>query len=468
MADITLDFLALVPSTSDSSQSLALPRASTTPSSHATLRRRRSADSDDSETTTVNDTTDQPVHRRIARPTRAAWEASVRQQLCVIVEGKDPFMAEAYRILSHIHALRQFLAATRGAYLNIGVKRLPAGWSSAGPGSDITLSLHRLTEAMATPTRSSAPTTPEAAQRPSYGSHEADARPALKPQDIDYLLQRVKTHAMTEAQRDEIDQQAKFIIRQCMERIKRLEAIVKSPPPLVAPQKSTLLGFFTFSSSSQYTALKNETLAAHRGAVVWLLNKQLMDVSVYQREQQETRLNRELSKQQSAFGGDENDRTSKFSQSQSPRNRSVRHPPTSHPKADAIDDYWNTTVQDNTKSLDANATTDGDGLTSNQMELQEENRALLREFEDTLTQVRDAEKALLEISTLQSTLSTHLAVQTQETERLYSEAIATTERVQEGNDQLIQARQRNADTRKWILIFLIMASLILLFLDWFD
>lgn len=79
-----------------------------------------------------------------------------------------------------------------------------------------------------------------------------------------------------------------------------------------------------------------------------------------------------------------------------------------------------------------------------------------------------AEKALLEISNLQTVLSNHLAVQTQQTDRLYAEAIATTDRVQEGNLMLHQARQRASDTRKWILIFLIIASFILLFLDWYD
>jgi syntaxin 18 len=46
--------------------------------------------------------------------------------------------------------------------------------------------------------------------------------------------------------------------------------------------------------------------------------------------------------------------------------------------------------------------------------------------------------------------------------------VATTDRVREGNLQLAEAGQRSADTRKWVLLFLIMASLVLLFLDWYD
>jgi syntaxin 18 len=108
-------------------------------------------------------------------------------------------------------------------------------------------------------------------------------------------------------------------------------------------------------------------------------------------------------------------------------------------------------------------------LTAEQkMMLDMENETMMKELATTLEQVNQAEKALLEISNLQSVLSTHLAVQTQQTDRLYAEAIATTGRVQEGNLMLHQARPRASDTRKWILIFLIIASFILLFLDWYD
>jgi len=108
-------------------------------------------------------------------------------------------------------------------------------------------------------------------------------------------------------------------------------------------------------------------------------------------------------------------------------------------------------------------------LTAEQkMMLEMENETMMKELATALEQVNQAEKALLEISNLQSVLSNHLAVQTQQTDRLYAEAIATTDRVQEGNLMLHQARQSASNMRKWVLFFLIMASFILLFLDWYD
>lgn len=100
--------------------------------------------------------------------------------------------------------------------------------------------------------------------------------------------------------------------------------------------------------------------------------------------------------------------------------------------------------------------------------LEAENEKMYKELETNLDQVRQTEQSLLEISTLHSTLSRHLAVQASETERLHQEAMASTERVVQGNDYLVQARRRNADARKWVLFFLIMASGVLLFLDWYD
>jgi syntaxin 18 len=120
--------------------------------------------------------------------------------------------------------------------------------------------------------------------------------------------------------------------------------------------------------------------------------------------------------------------------------------------------------------LDAGATADGDdGLTSEQrLALEAENDSMTREFESTLDQVRQAERSLTEIAQVQAQLATHLAQQMQETEMLYAEAGAATDRVKDGNFQLAEARKHMADTRKWILIFLLIASLILLFLDWYD
>jgi syntaxin 18 len=78
---------------------------------------------------------------------------------------------------------------------------------------------------------------------------------------------------------------------------------------------------------------------------------------------------------------------------------------------------------------------------------------------------RGTEKALLEISALQNELMAHLTTQELLTDRLYDDALATTDSVEKGNKQLIRAKQRHKSTTKFVLFFLLVMTLLLLFLD---
>ncbi|KAJ3528282.1 hypothetical protein NM688_g8020 [Phlebia brevispora] len=107
-------------------------------------------------------------------------------------------------------------------------------------------------------------------------------------------------------------------------------------------------------------------------------------------------------------------------------------------------------------------------LTASQiMQFETENATLLQNVQDTLASVQQAESRLLEISALQAELVAHLTKQTEQTEQLYEDAIATAATVEKGNVQLKEARRRARDSRKWILLFLIGASLSLLFLHYY-
>jgi syntaxin 18 len=110
--------------------------------------------------------------------------------------------------------------------------------------------------------------------------------------------------------------------------------------------------------------------------------------------------------------------------------------------------------------------------------LEQENHSMLEGFEKKLDQIkyhlsldifahacRGAEKALLEISSLQSELITQLSLQASVTDRLYDDALVTTESVEKGNKQLVQAKKRQKSTIKFVFIFLMTMTLLLLFLD---
>ena len=72
---------------------------------------------------------------------------------------------------------------------------------------------------------------------------------------------------------------------------------------------------------------------------------------------------------------------------------------------------------------------------------------------------------MLEISALQNELVSQITSQAALTDRLYDDALATTDSVEKGNKQLIRARKRHKSTTKFVMVFLLIMTLLLLFLD---
>jgi syntaxin 18 len=107
-------------------------------------------------------------------------------------------------------------------------------------------------------------------------------------------------------------------------------------------------------------------------------------------------------------------------------------------------------------------------LTSSQiLQFEAENAALLQNVQDTLESVQQAESRLADISALQMELVTHLTRQAELTDQLYDDAIATTLTVEKSKAELKKAQQRGKDGRLFLLVFLIGASFSLLFLHYY-
>ncbi len=99
--------------------------------------------------------------------------------------------------------------------------------------------------------------------------------------------------------------------------------------------------------------------------------------------------------------------------------------------------------------------------------LEKENQNLLRELESDIDQVVQATQALQEIAQLQSTLSRHLSIQQENIENLHQEALDSVSFVNQANQQLKKTQMYYGQPRWWIFIFLIVASSVLLFLDYY-
>lgn len=108
-------------------------------------------------------------------------------------------------------------------------------------------------------------------------------------------------------------------------------------------------------------------------------------------------------------------------------------------------------------------------LSAHQLQqFESENSALLEHMESQLSSVLAAEKSLLEISAMQTELVRHLVQQTEIIDRLYDEAVGSVSEVGKANKQLKRAKERGGDARLMLLVFLIGATLSLLFLNWYS
>ncbi|XP_071686203.1 syntaxin-81-like [Rutidosis leptorrhynchoides] len=100
--------------------------------------------------------------------------------------------------------------------------------------------------------------------------------------------------------------------------------------------------------------------------------------------------------------------------------------------------------------------------------LDDETRALQVELSNLLDAARDTETKMVEMSALNHLMSTHVLQQAQQIEYLYDQAVEATKNVELGNKELTQAIQRNSSSRTFLLLFLIVLTFSVLFLDWYS
>jgi syntaxin 18 len=216
-------------------------------------------------------------------------------------------------------------------------------------------------------------------------------------------------------------------------------------------------------------ATASEFVSAHCAGVTWYLTRRLTQVGQVQRDMQEERVRRET----------ERTRTLGSAVTREPLPLSTSTSEAAHPESSgwfgsassALGASWAVPQQPLPEELDpviSDEDEDDVELSASQIQqFEAENSQILRSAEDSLAAVQQAEGRLLEISALQAELVAQLTRQTELSDQLYEDAIATSEMVEKGNVQLREARRRARDGRKWLLLFLIGASLSLLFLHYY-
>lgn len=225
------------------------------------------------------------------------------------------------------------------------------------------------------------------------------------------------------------------------------------------------------------SAILPEYLAAHHASITWYLSRRLTEASQHQKELQEERVKRQL------------ERTRTLGSSAAREAVTISSRDVIRARQQSTSDSWlggassvlvsgiaatigsasgrSVTLKSLGSTPVENSDEDDEELELSEsqiLQFENENANILRSVQDTLESVQQAETRLMDISNLQMELVMHLTHQTELTEKLYEDAIATTSTVEKGNVQLREARRRAKDSRIFILVFLVGASLSLLFL----
>ncbi|KAG8711160.1 hypothetical protein FRC09_020748 [Ceratobasidium sp. 395] len=327
------------------------------------------------------------------------------------------YLTEAYTILNHLKTLTQLLASVRRPYLNVDAN--------------------------------------------------AQFRPPSATRNLDMNDMSSDTWAgiksLTNAERDQLDLQANIILTKCAQRVRELEQLDKQHNELLASKANPLLRMLPTRLTQSTETIDADTRALHRSNIAWYLTRRLTETGAAQKEMQEERVKRQVERAttlgstmtlqpQAAPAPTPSTSTSGWGASSWGRgSQSTPAPPPPPPEDSDDDEYDNLELSQ-----------------SQILQFEQENAALLRSVEDTLASVKIAESRLLDISALQTELVAHLTRQTEVIDQLYDEAIASQGDVKRANVQLKKARENQADSRIFLIVFLLGASGALLFIHWYN
>lgn len=215
-------------------------------------------------------------------------------------------------------------------------------------------------------------------------------------------------------------------------------------------------------------------IASHRTYVTLHLNTLLAQVSQHQRDQQEARVKRQLEKSATlggmggggAQGMDEfgvklanKAKADHAAKGKGKEQGHVGQVPSIYRPIPALAAEDDGEGEDGVESL---------VLTQEQIQqFEAEESAQLTATRGDLESIKLAESSLLEIASLQSQLAMHLTQQSELTDKLWEEAVGVSGKVEEGNVQLKKAKERNRESRVILLIFLLLSSGTLIFLDYY-
>ncbi|KAK4499135.1 hypothetical protein PRZ48_009647 [Zasmidium cellare] len=255
-----------------------------------------------------------------------------------------------------------------------------------------------------------------------------------------------RARPLSDSERDAIDAQSKLLLRQlngAITGLKQVENVRNQAADSVALSKRAKGGMSAISrwaaggtetSKSPEEEREEEarrTVSAVRESIILFLQRKLEEAGRVQSEMMDVRLSREVEKSKSILA------------------KSAISGGVPQAQDEDIPSSANSTKRKRFSAELANGSLEAPAvrqeLTQEQLQLfAEENHELLKHYEDQLDQVRTAERSILEISELHSTLHANLTQQSEQIDQLVQDSFSITENLGKGNKELKRASERRS------------------------
>ncbi|KAI8789679.1 syntaxin-18 [Biomphalaria glabrata] len=99
---------------------------------------------------------------------------------------------------------------------------------------------------------------------------------------------------------------------------------------------------------------------------------------------------------------------------------------------------------------------------------EQENKILYEEMNSMMDEVKQIETQVVEIAKLQEIFTEKILEQDVQINAIANTVVGTTENIKDANEEIREAIKKKAEFRVYILFFLVVCSLSLLFLDWYN
>jgi len=113
--------------------------------------------------------------------------------------------------------------------------------------------------------------------------------------------------------------------------------------------------------------------------------------------------------------------------------------------------------------------TQGESLSAEEIQMfEQENAALYQEMNSMSEEVKKVEVQVVEIAKLQEVFTEKILEQDAQIDQIATTVIGTTENIIDGNEEIRKAMRKKSEFRVMLLFFLLVCTLSLLFLDWYN